>query len=113
MKGANTKTRIGTPSSTRLASPVALPGPAFQIHSPLPNARSPTCPGISAQNHPNRLASGSATRKAQGAMSQVTDNVKNSAGEMVRYEMSAVNSPEQMKPHITGSNSMISATNTP
>ena len=91
----------------------ASPRPDSQIHSLLPIARSLTRPGISAQNHPNRLASGRATRKATGASSQVTDNVKASADEMLRYEMAEVNFSEQMKPHITGSSNMIKATNTP
>ena len=68
----------------RVRVPGVSPRPASQIHSLLPIARSLTCPGISAQNHPNRLASGRATRKAPGARSQVTVNVKNSADEMFR-----------------------------
>ena len=47
-------------------------------------ARSLTRPGMSAQNHPNRRASGRATRKAAGASSHVTDNVKASADEILR-----------------------------
>ena len=84
MNGAKMKIRIGRPSCTGAAFPGASPRPDSQIHSLLPIARSLTRPGISAQNHPNRLASGRATRKATGPSSQVTDNVKNSAEEMLR-----------------------------
>ena len=93
--------------------PRVSPRPASQIHSLLPIARSLTRPGISAQNHPNRLASGRAIRKATGATSQVIANVNANAEEIFRYEMAEVNLPEQMKPHITGSSSMIKTTNTP
>jgi hypothetical protein len=41
-----------------------------------------TRPGISAQNHLNRLASGSATKNAKGPNIQVIEVVKNSAGVM-------------------------------
>ena len=112
MNGAKMNIRIGRPSCTGTGHRRRSPRPDSQIHPLLPIARSLTCPGISAQNHPNRLARGSATRKATGARIHVTVNVKNSADEMFRYEMADVNSAEQMKPHITGSNSMISTTNT-
>jgi hypothetical protein len=61
--------------------------PDSQIHALLPIARSLTRPGISAQNHPNRLASGSAIRKAMGPIAQVIDVVKNSAAEILWYEI--------------------------
>ena len=83
MNGAKMNIRIGRPSC-RGSFPGALPRPDSQIHSLLPIARSLTCPGISAQNHPNRLASGRAARKARGPSSHVTDNVKASDDEMLR-----------------------------
>jgi hypothetical protein len=113
MNGAKMKIRIGTPASVGTVSRCVSPRPASQIHSRLPIARALTCFGISAQNQPNRRASGSAARRLPGARTQVTASVKNSADEIFRYEMSEGNLPEQMKPHITGSNSMISATNAP
>ena len=84
MNGVKTKIRIGRPSCTGPASPGVLLRPASQIHLLPPTARSLTCPGMSAQNHPNRRASGKAARKAPGARTQVTANVKNSAEEMFR-----------------------------
>ena len=84
MKGVKMKIRIGRPSCTGPGSPRASPRPASQIQWLLPIARSLTCPAISAQNHPNRLATGSATRNAPGARSHVTSNVKASADEMFR-----------------------------
>ncbi len=83
MNGAKMKIRIGSPSGTASALPRVSPRPASQVHSLLPIARSLTCPGISAQNHPNRLASGRTARKAMGPMAQVIDVVKNSAGVML------------------------------
>ena len=83
MNGVKMNTRIGRPSCTGPASSGVVPRPASQRHSLSPIARSLTCPGISAQNHPNRLASGRATRKATGPTSQVTANVKNRAGKML------------------------------
>jgi hypothetical protein len=83
MKGEKMKIRIGRPSGTASALPRVSPRPASQIQTLLPIARSLTCPGISAQNHPNRLASGRAARKATGPITQVTDVVKNSAGVML------------------------------
>ena len=68
----------------RVATPgVSLAG--FPDPVAAANRRAPSpVPGISAQNHPNRLASGSATKKATGPRSQVMANVKNSAEEMFR-----------------------------
>ena len=80
MKGVKMKIRIGRPSCRGSARSRASLRPDSQVHSLLPIARSLTCPGISAQNHPNRLASGRATRKARGPMTQVIDVVNNSAG---------------------------------
>ena len=85
MNGVKMKIRIGRPSCAgpRVARRVAAPG----FPDPFACSRSRaslTCPGISAQNQPNRLASGRATRKAAGARSQVTASVKNSADEMLR-----------------------------
>ena len=77
------KIRIGSPSCTGPVSPDSSPRPDSQLHSLLPIARSLTRPGISAQNHPNRRASGRATRNAKGPSSQVIDVVKNSAGVML------------------------------
>ena len=84
MNGAKMNIRIGRRPCSGEAFSGTSPRPDSQIHSLLPNARSLTRPGISAQNHPNRLASGRATRKATGASSQVTDNVKASDDEMLR-----------------------------
>ena len=84
MNGAKMNIRIGRRPCTGETFSGASPRPDSQTHSLLPIARSLTRPGISAQNHPNRLASGRATRKATGPSSQVTDNVKASAEEMLR-----------------------------
>ena len=84
MNGAKMKIRIGRPSCTGAAFPGASLRPDSQIHSLLPIARSLTRPGMSAQNHPNRRASGRAARKATGPSSHVTDNVKASADEILR-----------------------------
>ena len=92
------KIRIGRPSCTGPAFPCVSPRPDSQVHSVLPIARSLTCPGISAQNHPNRLASGRATRKAAGPIIQVIDVVKNSAGVMLWYEIPEGNWAEHTIP---------------
>ena len=65
-KGVKMKIRIGRPSRRGSARSRATLRPDSHVHSLLPIARSLTRPGISAQNHPNRLASGRATRKASG-----------------------------------------------
>src|SRR5262245_35326933 len=96
MNGAKMKIRIGRPSCNAPELPVALPRPDSQIHSRSTNVRCLTCPGISAQNHPNRFASGSAPNSATGARLQVTSNVKKSADEIFRYETAEENCVEQM-----------------
>src|SRR5215510_15280641 len=106
MNGEKMKMRIGKPCCTASALSRVSPRPASQVHSLLPIARSLTCPGISAQNHPNRLASGRATRNAAGPIIQVIDVVKNSAGVMLRYEIPDGNWSEHMYPHKTGSSAM-------
>ncbi len=80
MNGVKMKIRIGRPSRTGSAPSRASPRPDSQVQSLLPIARSLTRPGISAQNHPNRLASGRAARKARGPSTQVIDVVNISAG---------------------------------
>src|SRR6476619_6811193 len=106
MNGAKMNIRIGKRPCTGETFSTASPRPDSQIHSLLPIARSLTCPGISAQNHPNRLASGRATRKAAGPITHVIDVVKNSAGVMLRYEIPEGNWSEHTYPHNTGSSVM-------
>ena len=93
----------------RACLPGVLPRPASQIHSLFPIARSLTCPGISAQNQPNRLASGNATRKAPGARSHVTAKreeqrrrdvpVGDGGGELARADESPHHRIEQHDQH--------------
>ena len=106
MNGAKMKIRIGRPSCTGAAFPGASLRPDSQTHSLLPIARSLTRPGMSAQNHPNRLASGRATRRATGPIAQVIDVVNNSAAVILWYEIPEGNCSEHTYPHNTGSSVM-------
>ena len=98
MNGMNMKIRMDSPSCNSgggcpvAAGPDSRPTRCFLSSVPV------TRPGISAQNHPNRLASGRATRNARGARSQVRVNVKASAEEIFRYEMAEVNCLSKCNP---------------
>ena len=72
MNGAKMKTRIGRPFGHRRVRHRESRHGRFPRSSCGFRTPARTCPGISAQNHPNRLASGSASRNAPGASSQVT-----------------------------------------
>src|SRR5260370_42294122 len=98
MNGAKMNIRIGKRPCTGETFSTASPRPDSQIHSLLPIARSLTCPGISAQNHPNRLASGRANRRAAGPIAQVIDVVNGNAAVIRGYEITEGNESEHQSP---------------
>ena len=87
MNGAKMNIRIGKPPCIGETSSGISPRPDFPDPFAGPDRAFFDVSGNSAQNHPNRLASGRATRNATGPIAQVIDVVNNSAAVILWYEI--------------------------